>query len=154
MNSAVQISRTLHPFTKKSKRKHPGRTPLKVLCVGNTPHDVKPPSYLEFAEVVNGRCAMQGFVWGAVREATTHQSIVDQLFVHHDNHVNINTDGLLHYAGVVALVTLGTAITSFSNTNANSNNRFIQVFTSDAELINGRSAMLGFVILFALSFFQ
>ena len=109
---------------------------------------------LEFAEVVNGRSAMQGFVWGAVREATTNQTIMDQLVVRNGNHVNLNADGLLHYVGVVALVTLGTAVTSFANTPSTSNYRFTQVFTNEAELINGRSAMIGFAILFAFSFFQ
>ena len=98
-------------------------------------------TYLEFAERINGRCAMQGFIWGTVREAFTHKGVTEQLFIHG----TLDTESVLYLSGVIGLVTLGTAITDVFPTDTM--NTKVPPFTQDAEIINGRSAMIGFVIL-------
>ena len=103
--------------------------------------DTNEVTYLEFAERVNGRCAMQGFIWGTVREAFTHKGVTEQLFAHG----TLDTESVLYLSGVIGLVALGTAITDvFPNETMNTKSA---QFTQDAEIINGRSAMVGFVIL-------
>ena len=78
-------------------------------------------TYLKFAEKLNGRCAMQGTLWSAA-EAITGNHQFDALYL----------------AGVTGAVALGTAIT-FDEDNELS----YSVFTPEAELKNGRLAMLG-----------
>ena len=107
----------------------------------------KEPRYLEFAELVNSRCAMQGFIWGSVREALTGNTILEQVVAKSDTGaIDINPEGILLYSTIVGLVSLGTAFTYFNN---DANTSFKQ-FTSEAELVNGRTAMIGFALLLGL----
>ena len=111
------------------------------------------PSYLQFAEKVNGRAAQQGFVWGALNEAYTGNDVKDQLFhVAQNGSVDLVSGDFLNLALVVGAVTLGTAITTIlPNKELEEKSRsYAPKFTDDAELLNGRLAMIGFVILAAL----
>ena len=118
----------------------------------NKERSVEAPKYLEFAETINGRCAMQGFIWGSVREALTGQTIFEQLVTKtSDGHINIMPAGVLDFTVIVALVSLGTAITSFNQKNDEGSSNFEPAFTEDAEIINGRLAMVGFALLLGVS---
>ena len=81
----------------------------------NKEQSVKVPKYLEFAETINGRCAMQGFIWGSVREGLTGNTILEQVMTKTgEGQLDINPEGILSFAAIVALVSLGTAITEFN----------------------------------------
>ena len=114
-------------------------------------HDIQmPPSYLEFAERVNGRAAMQGFVWGSVNEAITDNNVYHQLISKNpDGTYAIMSGDVLNLIFVVAAVALGTAVTTFvpNQELEESSARIAPQFTSDAELLNGRLAMIGFAML-------
>tara|TARA_R110001592_G_scaffold51_3_gene294 strand:+ start:3525 stop:3830 length:306 start_codon:yes stop_codon:yes gene_type:complete len=87
----------------------------------NSQKKVRKNSYLRFAEKLNGRCAMQGTLW-SMGSALTGNHQFDALY----------------FTGVTALVALGTAITYDED-----NELSYSVFTPEAELGNGRLAMLG-----------
>lgn len=131
------------------KRSH-GRVPLKVVCNVSTSKsastkDDAPFDYIKFAETVNGRCAMQGFIWGSVKEAMTHESIMQQVLMKNaDGTMDINSTGVLEFSAVVALVTLGTVFTSVLK---DASGYTSETFTSDAEMLNARTAMIGFFLL-------
>jgi hypothetical protein len=111
------------------------------------------PTYLEFAEKVNGRAAQQGFVWGAVNEAFTGHDVRDQIYHTFQNGMTvINYDDILNIVIVIAAVFLGSAITTFApNEELEKKSREIAPqFTDNAELLNGRLAMIGFVLLTVL----
>jgi len=90
-----------------------------------------------FAEVLNGRAAMQGFLWGSLNWMMTGENIIQQI-----------EDPVYAIAatGVVTTLALASVFTAeeFSTEK-------IGVFTPEAELKNGRLAMLGFTTLLGLS---
>tara|TARA_B110000263_G_C15198908_1_gene459706 strand:- start:375 stop:809 length:435 start_codon:yes stop_codon:yes gene_type:complete len=90
-----------------------------------------------FAEVLNGRAAMQGVLWGSLNWMMTGENVIQQI-----------EDPLYAIAatGVVTTLALASMITS-----ENFSTEKIGAFTPDAELKNGRLAMLGFIALFGLS---
>ena len=94
------------------------------------------PEY-RFAEVLNGRAAMQGVLWGSMNWAMTGDNIIQQV-----------EDPVYAMAatGVVTTLALASVFTAEDFTIEK-----IGAFTPDAELKNGRLAMLGFIALFGLS---
>ena len=90
-----------------------------------------------FAEVLNGRAAMQGVLWGSLNWMMTGENVIQQI-----------EDPLYAIAatGVVTTLALASLFTS-----ENFSTEKIGAFTPDAELKNGRLAMLGFIALFGLS---
>ena len=90
-----------------------------------------------FAEVLNGRAAMQGILWGSLNWMMTGENVIQQI-----------EDPLYAIAasGVVTTLAWASMITS-----ENFSTEKIGAFTPDAELKNGRLAMLGFIALFGLS---
>ena len=94
------------------------------------------PKY-RFAEVLNGRAAMQGFLWGSMNWVMTGDNIIQQV-----------EDPVYAMAatGVVTTLALASVFTAEDFTIEK-----IGAFTPDAELKNGRLAMLGFIALFGLS---
>ena len=90
-----------------------------------------------FAEVLNGRAAMQGVLWGSLNWMMTGENVIQQI-----------EDPLYAIAasGVVTTLARASMITS-----ENFSTEKIGAFTPDAELKNGRLAMLGFIALFGLS---
>lgn len=132
-----------------------GRGPLKVVCGASTSKTVqqtKPDfDYVKFAETVNGRCAMQGFIWGSVKEALTHESIMQQVLTKTADGMDINATGVLQFSAVVGLVTLGTVFTSVLNPDKAAEYSS-ETFTNNAEMLNARLAMVGFFILSMIHF--
>ena len=107
-------------------------------------------NFWKFAETVNGRVAMQGFVWGTLNEAITGHSIKEQLISNNPmGGLSIVPENLLAATTVIGLVMLGTAMTSIlPNENMeNVKSRFSGPFDESAEVMNGRLAMLGFLAL-------
>ena len=98
--------------------------------------DIIVPEY-RFAEVLNGRAAMQGFLWGSMNWAMTGDNIIQQV-----------EDPVYAMAatGVVTTLALASVFTAEDFTIEK-----IGVFTPEAELKNGRLAMLGFTTLLGLS---
>jgi hypothetical protein len=90
-----------------------------------------------FAEVLNGRAAMQGVLWGSLNWMMTGENVIQQI-----------EDPLYAIAatGVVTTLALASLFTA-----ENFSTDKIGAFTPDAELKNGRLAMLGFIALFGLS---
>tara|TARA_B110001450_G_scaffold95335_1_gene90421 strand:+ start:656 stop:1108 length:453 start_codon:yes stop_codon:yes gene_type:complete len=94
------------------------------------------PEY-RFAEVLNGRAAMQGFLWGSMNWVMTGDNIIQQV-----------EDPVYAMAatGVVITLALASVFTAEDFTIDK-----IGAFTPEAELKNGRLAMLGFTTLLGLS---
>ncbi len=90
-----------------------------------------------FAEVLNGRAAMQGVLWGSLNWMMTGENVIQQI-----------EDPMYAVAatGVVTTLALASLFTA-----ENFSTEKIGAFTPDAELKNGRLAMLGFIALFGLS---
>ena len=90
-----------------------------------------------FAEVLNGRAAMQGVLWGSLNWMMTGENVIQQI-----------EDPLYAIAatGVVTTLALASLFTAENFTTEK-----IGAFTPEAELNNGRLAMLGFTTLLGLS---
>jgi hypothetical protein len=106
---------------------------MQVLC--GRPHaimssssqkKVRKNSYLRFAEKLNGRCAMQGTLWAAGSVARDWNGTGNHQF------------DTLYFTLVTGAVAVGTAITFDEEKNLS-----YSVFTPEAELDNGRLAMIG-----------
>ena len=83
---------------------------------------------LKTAEILNGRLAMQGCVWGTVNQVVMNEGGVQQQI--QDPH------NLMTAAAVTTLVALGTSVTQ-----NDSEHKSYFAWTPDAELLNGRAAM-------------
>ena len=90
-----------------------------------------------FAEVLNGRAAMQGVLWGSLNWMMTGENVIQQI-----------EDPMYAVAatGVVTTLALASLFTAENFTTEK-----IGAFTPEAELKNGRLAMLGFTTLLGLS---
>ncbi|XP_031474085.1 early light-induced protein 1, chloroplastic-like [Nymphaea colorata] len=86
-------------------------------------------------ERINGRLAMVGFVAAMAVELTKGDDLASQL----------GSGGLWWFAGATALLSLASLVPMFKGVSAQA--RSGGVMTSDAELWNGRIAMLGLVAL-------
>lgn len=83
------------------------------------------------AEKLNGRLAMQGVTWGTINQFMLHEGGIQQQI--QDPH------NLMTAAAVTTLVSLGTSVTQ------NEEQSYFS-WTPDAELLNGRIAMLAMAI--------
>ena len=86
---------------------------------------------MQVAEKLNCRLAMQGVTWGSINQLVFHEGGVQQQL--QDPH------NLMTVAAVTALVSLGTSVTQ------NSDHESYFAWTPEAELLNGRVAMLAMV---------
>ncbi|KZV16213.1 Early light-induced protein [Dorcoceras hygrometricum] len=86
-------------------------------------------------ERINGRLAMLGFVAAIAVELTRGQNIFSQ----------IQNGGIMWFIGTTALFSIASLVPLFKGVSADS--RSGGVMTSDAELWNGRLAMVGLIAL-------
>nr|XP_043627308.1 early light-induced protein 2, chloroplastic-like [Erigeron canadensis] len=86
-------------------------------------------------ERVNGRLAMIGFVSAMAVELTNGQDLFTQ----------ISNGGLTLFVGTSVVLTLASLVPLFQGVRAEAKSN--GVMTSDAELLNGRVAMLGLIAL-------
>ncbi|PIA45075.1 hypothetical protein AQUCO_01700548v1, partial [Aquilegia coerulea] len=86
-------------------------------------------------ERINGRLAMIGFVAAIAAELAQGQDVVDQ----------IANGGVPWFVGTSVLLTVASLIPMFKGVSVESKSKGLM--TSDAELLNGRFAMLGLVAL-------
>ena len=99
---------------------------------------VKAPNKIaRFAEVVNGRAAMQGVLWGSLDWMMSGENIVQQF-----------EDPMYAAAATGVVTTL--AVASLITAKGFDDEEYWS-FTPEAELKNGRLAMLGFTALLGLS---
>lgn len=99
---------------------------------------VKVPNKIaRFAEVVNGRAAMQGVLWGSLDWMMSGENIVQQF-----------EDPMYAAAATGVVTTL--AVASLITAKGFDDEEYWS-FTPEAELKNGRLAMLGFTALLGLS---
>lgn len=132
---SILICSSVKPATKSSttvKSKKIQRPP-----VTSTPTPKAPPKAVRFAEVVNGRAAMQGMLWGSMNWAMSGENILQQV------------DDPMYAAAATGVVTT-LAAASLVTVKDFTDEEFWS-FTPEAELKNGRLAMLGFTTLLGLS---
>jgi hypothetical protein len=96
-----------------------------------------PPKVARFAEVVNGRAAMQGVLWGSLDWAMSGENIIQQF---DDPMYALAATGVVTTLAAASLIT----VKDFDDEEYWS-------FTPEAELKNGRLAMIGFATLLGLS---
>ena len=132
---SILICSSVKPATKSSttvKSKKIQRPP-----VTPTPTPKAPPKAVRFAEVVNGRAAMQGMLWGSMNWVMSGENILQQV------------DDPMYAAAATGVVTT-LAAASLVTVKDFTDEEFWS-FTPEAELKNGRLAMLGFTTLLGLS---
>nr|XP_043615721.1 early light-induced protein 2, chloroplastic-like [Erigeron canadensis] len=88
-------------------------------------------------ERINGRLAMIGFVSAMAMELTNGQDVFTQ----------ISNGGLTVFVGTSVVLTLASLVPLFKGVRADEAAKANGLMTSDAELWNGRVAMLGLVAL-------
>jgi hypothetical protein len=96
-----------------------------------------PNKTARFAEVVNGRAAMQGVLWGSLDWVMSGENIIQQF---EDPMYAAAATGVVTTLAAASLIT----VKDFGDEEFWS-------FTPEAELKNGRLAMLGFATLLGLS---
>ncbi|GLJ59106.1 hypothetical protein SUGI_1492970 [Cryptomeria japonica] len=86
-------------------------------------------------EIINGRAAMLVFVSAIAVEVASGRDLLSQL----------NSGGLSWFALIAGLMTVGTLVPLFNGISRESESQ--QIFSSTAEMWNGRFAMLGLLAL-------
>ena len=140
--SQLSRNKAIKRRTRDSVKVRSSTEPVKDIIIEYEEKDSKsyPEPYqpqTRFAEVLNGRAAMQGFLWGSLNWMMTGENVIQQI-----------EDPLYAIAatGVVTTLALASLFTAENFTTDK-----IGAFTPEAELKNGRLAMLGFTTLLGLS---
>ena len=109
--------------------------------------------FLDFSEKINGRCAMQGFIWGIKNGIETNKNVLEQVIIK-NNEVNyydgVNIEHILEAVIIIGLITFGTTVSTlnYDTSIVSTAVKYApKKFTKMNEKINGRLAMIGFIIL-------
>ena len=140
--SQLSRNKAIKRRTRDSVKVRSSTEPVKDIIIEYEVKDSKsePEPYqpqTRFAEVLNGRAAMQGVLWGSLNWMMTGENVIQQI---EDPAYAIAATGVVT---TLALASLFTA--------ENFTTEKIGAFTPEAELNNGRLAMLGFTTLLGLS---
>ena len=140
--SQLSRNKAIKRRTRDSVKVRSSTEPVKDIIIEYEVKDSKsePDPYqpqTRFAEVLNGRAAMQGVLWGSLNWMMTGENVIQQI---EDPAYAIAATGVVT---TLALASLFTA--------ENFTTEKIGAFTPEAELNNGRLAMLGFTTLLGLS---
>ena len=112
----------------------------------NAPSEAKPFSLLNgMSEIMNGRAAMLGMLAAVVSELSSGKGVWTQIFARYeDGDLVASSSGtsVLLYGFVVVFVTVGSL--SHKLQGADPDSRSFGPFSPNAELMNGRLAMMGF----------
>ena len=140
--SQLSRNKAIKRRTRDSVKVRSSTEPVKDIIIEYEVKDSKsePDPYqpqTRFAEVLNGRAAMQGVLWGSLNWMMTGENVIQQI-----------EDPVYAIAatGVVTTLALASLFTAENFTTEK-----IGAFTPEAELNNGRLAMLGFTTLLGLS---
>tara|TARA_B100001996_G_C18597115_1_gene568297 strand:+ start:250 stop:699 length:450 start_codon:yes stop_codon:yes gene_type:complete len=138
------------------KQKFKKRKSVKVCALSNTENNIQMLKqlnyeFLNLIETINSRCAMQGFVWGIGTRVMTHENFYQQIVIKNaSDGYGVNIEHILLSVIIMALVSFGTTVSTL-NYDSPIVNVALEMcpdgFTRDVEKINGRLAMIGFVLM-------
>ena len=98
----------------------------------------RPVPYFKVAELINARSAMMGFTAGAGKLILDNQGVLDQVY---------DPSNDLGAVLTVAAVTGGTLVSLQERINMQDKETEETLWTPEAEILNGRMAMLGILAL-------
>jgi len=145
----------LKPFIVSNNKVYSKKNNAKVNTIARNHNKIDKINYdfFDFVETVNGRCAMQGFMWGIKNGITSNNNIIEQVTIKNTegNYYNgVNVEHILYAVLITGLITFGTTVSTLNYETdvvkfslKNTPNKF----TKENEKLNGRLAMLGFIIL-------
>lgn len=109
------------------------------------------------AELINSRAAMLGIVAAAGSEILSGQSVWSQIagkYIDGEVVEKAHGNSTLYFGAIVVIITMASLAPKFLGDNAQAEDKEFGPFASNAETLNGRVAMMGFLSLLVVEFFK